>query len=56
MCGTKNCFPATSMMSVYRYPKLTSELLRNRNIIRVRLYVAAFLGEIVSPKNACGGD
>ena len=31
MCGNKNCFPATSnsMMSVYRYPKLTSELLRN---------------------------
>ena len=35
MCGNKNCFPATSnsMMSVYRYPKLTSELLRNRNIV-----------------------
>lgn len=37
MCGNKNCFPATSnsMMSVYRYRKLTSELLRNRNIVRV---------------------
>ena len=26
------------MMSVYRYPKLTSELLRNRNIVSAGLY------------------